>query len=391
MSHPASISITDSISSLPQPKTRGPVPDFVIILVHAILSATGMPVPASIRVDSFDHWGKIKIENLVVGMAAEVKRRPTRSAKSPDEFRTSLTSRIQEARGDAVVQAAAVFLAHDGTDRIVLLAWSGEWYSWMLAVREDFAVTAMPRREIASEDKDESSGVHKETEEVPEEAQAVPGEAEQTPEAGSELRSEVEASVPQPTASGQAVQDMDPASCAGTGARKQPPRISKAAVATVEGFYADRDPLAGLSSNKIPYNPKPKPKPEAEKSDEELKDKDVENTEPHPRRKPTKATFKRYTPADLVGVMETQQILTPEECNDPDLSRNDWSDPIPFGTLESKQNWFLIHQFLAAENTRLNEPHNLGMNYEGDEENSGQNEDERSNEERNNYEDNNGD
>lgn len=71
--------------------------------------------------------------------------------------------------------------------------------------------------------------------------------------------------------------------------------------------------------------------------------------ERHPLRKPRKATFKRYTPADL-GVMETQQLLTPEECNDTDLFRDNWSEPILFGTLVSKQNWSLIQR----QNTRLN-------------------------------------
>lgn len=122
VSHPASISITDSITSLPQPKARRPIPDFAIILVRAILHATGPPIPRGMRLDSFEHWQKVKIEKLVVGLVAEVKRRPTRSATSPEGFAASLGGRIQDALVEAVDQAAAAFLAHEETNRLLLLA-----------------------------------------------------------------------------------------------------------------------------------------------------------------------------------------------------------------------------------------------------------------------------
>ena len=49
VSHRPSISITDSISSLPQSKMRGLTPDFAIVLVRAILHANGMPIPTGIH------------------------------------------------------------------------------------------------------------------------------------------------------------------------------------------------------------------------------------------------------------------------------------------------------------------------------------------------------
>ena len=60
------------------------------------------------------------------------------------------------------------------------------------------------------------------------------------------------------------------------------------------------------------------------------KGKETEKTKLPP--KPKKATFRRYTPDDLAGVMEMQRLLTPEECDDPNLFRFKWSDPILFGT-----------------------------------------------------------
>jgi hypothetical protein len=313
VSHPASISLTDSIASIPQPKARGPIPDFAIILVRAILHATTPPIPRGMRLDSFQHWQKVKIERLVVGLVAEVKRRATRSAKSPEEFVASLSGHIQEARVDAVGQAAAAFLGHEGTNRLLLLAWSGEWYSWKLSVRKDFHVKAMPRRQIVSED--EAGEVHEEAEQVPE------SNAESGSQVGSELSSEV------------------------------PNRASRSQEAKVKGFYTYKDPLSDVTHKKIPYNPKPK----AQKSKRKAKGKGKETEKTKLPPKPKKAMFRRYTPDDLTGVMETQRLLTPEECDDPNLFRFKWSDPILFGTPESKQNWSLIHRFLEHGNTRINE------------------------------------
>jgi len=61
--------------------------------------------------------------------------------------------------------------------------------------------------------------------------------------------------------------------------------------------------------------------------------------------------------------MATQRLLTPEEYDDPAtfkaLFRKKWTMPILFGTLESKQNWYLIHRFLERINTRLNKSDGL--------------------------------
>ena len=323
VSHPPSISLTDSIASLPQPKARGPIPDFAIILIRAILDAT-TPILRGMRLNSFEHWQKVKIEKLVVGLVAEVKRRPTRSAKSPERFAASLSGRLQDALVEAVDQAAAAFLGNEGTNRLLLLAWSGEWYSWKLAVRKDSRVKAMPRRQVVPED--EAGEVH-------EEAEEVPGEAEQAPESNAE--------------SGSQVGSHELSS-------EVPDRASRSQEAKVEGFYAYKDQLGDVAHEKIPYNPNPNPKPKAQQSKSKSKGKGKETEKTKPPPKPKKATFRRYTPEDLAEVMETQRLLTQEECDDPDLFRFKWSDPILFGTPESKQNWSLIHRFLERGNTRLN-------------------------------------
>lgn len=353
--HPASISLADSIASLPQPKARGPIPDFTIILVCAILSATGLPIPRGMRLDSFEHWQNVKIEKLVVGLVAEVKRQATRSAASPEEFVISLRGHIQDACVDAVDQATAAFLAHEGTNRFLLLAWSGEWYSWRMGVRKDFLVEAIPRRQIVFED--EAGEAYKEAEEVPE------SNAESGTLVGPELSSE-EASIPQTATREHDGRDLDPAThCPATTVQPEPPsRASRSQEAKVKGFYAYRDPLGDVTDKKIPYNPSMNLNPKAQKSKRKSKGKGKETEETKPPPKPKKATFRRYTPKDLAGAMEMQRLLTPEECNDPNLFRFEWSDPILFGTPESKQHWSLIHGFLERENTRIFNMSNVSGN-----------------------------
>lgn len=335
ITHPASISLIDSIASLPQPNTRGPVPDFVVVLVRAILTTTGMPIPRGIRLDSFEHWGKIKIENLIPGLVVEVKRRPTRSAQKAQDFQSSLTGHMNEARSDTTSQAAAGFLAHEGTDRFILLAWSGEWFSWTLAVREDFAITAMPLRQIVSEG--DVGEVSEEDQEVSH-SNTGPGSDD-----GNYASSdhEWETIMPWPTLSEPDTDNQNPPTLrpAGRGERTQPPRVSKSEAAKIQGFYAYQDPLVGVTDTKTPYNANPKVK--------------GQKTEPPPQRKPSKATFRRYTPDDLSGIMVTQRLLTEAECKDADLFRDKWSAPMLFGTPESKQNLFLIHRFLERMTTRL--------------------------------------
>ena len=369
VSHPASISLTDSIASLPQPKARGPIPDFAIILVRAILSTTGLPIPRGMRFDSFEHWKNVKIEQLVVGLVAEVKRRATRSATSPEEFVTSLRGHIQDARVDAVDQAAAAFLAHEGTNRLLLLAWSGEWYSWRMGVRKDFLVEAMPHRQIVTED--EAGETHKEAEETPE------ANAESGALVGPELSSEEEASVLQTATMERDGQDLDLAAHrpTTTGEPELPSRASRSQEAKVEGFYTYQDPLGDVTDKKIPYNPNLNPKPKAQKSKKKSKGKGKEMVETKPPPKPKKATFRRYTPDDLAGVMEMQQLLTPDECDDPNLFRFEWSDPILFGTPVSNQHWSLIHGFLERENTRTFNMSNVSGNDDSPEDDSDQDED----------------
>ncbi|KIM49929.1 hypothetical protein M413DRAFT_22038 [Hebeloma cylindrosporum] len=341
VSHPTSISLTDSISSLPQPNAQGPIPDFVIILVRAILSTTGMPIPRGMRLNSFEHWQNVKIEKIVVSLVAEVKRRLTCSATSLEGFATSLKGRLQEAFVDAIGQATAAFLAHKGTDRLLLLAWSREWYSWRMALRKDFLVKAMPRRQIVSED--EAGEAHEEAEEISES------------NSGSGALGDPELS-----------------------SEEEPSRASRSKEAKVPGFYTYKDPLGDVTDKKIPYNANLNPKPKAQKFENKSKGKgkETEKAKPPPKlvfespvrsgylvpKMPKKATFRRYIPDDLGEVMEIQRLLTPEDCDNPDLFRFNWSNPILFGTPESKQNWGLIHRFLERENTRTFNPSNVSGN-----------------------------
>ncbi|KAF8056180.1 hypothetical protein FPV67DRAFT_1532526 [Lyophyllum atratum] len=314
VTHGDEISPEASIGTLPQPKTRGPVPDFVIVLVRAILHATGMPISPGIDLE-FKYWGKIKIENVILGLVAEVKRRPTRSARSAYLFGTSLQVRIEAATKDARKQAKAAFIAHPDMKQLILVAFAGEWFCWKLAVRDDFDVKVKPRRQSVTEAE-------------------TPG-----PQSGSQS-------------------NLDPAARrpAGTGDRAPPARASKLEATAAEGYYADKNPLPHALDIKIPYTPNSNPKPRRKKPKQRSKGKEKEVDPP---RKPEIGKFRRYEPAELAGVTEIQHLMTPEEYNEPDLFRILWSHPILFGTQESKQNWFLIHRFLERINTRLNKPRGL--------------------------------
>jgi len=139
-------------------------------------------------------------------------------------------------------------------------------------VHKDFHVKAMPRRQIVSED--DAGEVHEEAEQVPGGAEQVP---ESNVESGSQVGSELSSEVPY--------------------------QASRSQEAKVKGFYTYKDPLGDLTHEKIPYNPNLNPKPKAQKSTRKSKGKGKETEKTKPPPKPKKATFRRYTPDDLAGVM----------------------------------------------------------------------------------------
>lgn len=139
-------------------------------------------------------------------------------------------------------------------------------------MHKDFHVKAMPRRQIVSED--DAGEVHEEAEQVPGGAEQVP---ESNVESGSQVGSELSSEVPY--------------------------QASRSQEAKVKGFYTYKDPLGDLTHEKIPYNPNLNPKPKAQKSTRKSKGKGKETEKTKPPPKPKKATFRRYTPDDLAGVM----------------------------------------------------------------------------------------
>ncbi|KAF8955186.1 hypothetical protein BDZ97DRAFT_1765263 [Flammula alnicola] len=104
--------------------------------------------------------------------------------------------------------------------------------------------------------------------------------------------------------------------------------------ATTAFLHGAESGTVDVTHEKIPYNPNMSPKPKAQQFKRKSKDKGKEMEKMKPPPKLKKATFRRYTPDDLV--------------------RLKWSYPILFGTPESKQNMSLIHRFLEHENIRIN-------------------------------------
>ncbi|KAG6876669.1 hypothetical protein C0992_012131 [Termitomyces sp. T32_za158] len=305
------ISDNESIVTTSQKNTRQLFPDFAVVLMRAIFVDGGLPVTASAIHDKYVSWTDIRIERLSIGILAEAKKRPTRTALDVVKFAYCLDIRMSIAIKDLWRQAKATFAAYPGTDRVILIAFAGEWFSWKLVARGDY-------------------DIHQSNTEGNDRSAISSAQAEMT-------RSAIH--VPQ--------SDMPPDDIPNPSLSDRLPRRT---TRNPNPVYRSSPSPEILESSMIPYNPN-------------------RNRGPHkPLRKPRKAVFKRYVPADLAATDSVRLNKPLTEKNWQHLNENGvsfeaikglkcsgvhWSGYTLFGTRESKESWFLIRKALEDQVTLL--------------------------------------
>ena len=277
-----------SISTAAQAEAKELTPDFSIAvfdLVRRHIPAV-LPTPPLFPAD-FNLWRDVRVNMMKISLIAELKRPPTRRAKSRNIFFQDLIAQMMSARHDLGKQVEHAFLMQPSVDEIVLVACCGEWWSWMISTRAAHVAQedslpqdlARPLDEITLEDVDVIS--HDVL----------------------ELRT-----------------------------RESHPRPAKM---HPKGKYREASPPSPSESDKIPYKPgKRTGKRRSKAADSKGK----------PKTKEEDAEFIRYTELEE-GAMEyvkpnVEDALPPND---------EWSLPILFGSEASAQHFFLIHRFLEAE------------------------------------------
>ena len=149
-----------SISTNPQTEAKELTPDFSIAafeLVRRYISDT-LPTPPLFPAD-FNLWRDVQVRMMKIPLIAEIKRPPTRCAKSKDVFFQDLVAQMASARRDLGKQVEHAFNMQPLVNEIVLVACCGEWWSWMISTRvaQEFSLNrevAGPSDEIEENDDD---------------------------------------------------------------------------------------------------------------------------------------------------------------------------------------------------------------------------------------------
>ena len=282
-----------SITTTAQTAAKELTPDFSIAVFKLVRRhvPAALPVPPLFPAD-FNLWRDVRVNMMKIPLIAELKRPPSRRAKSRRIFSQDLRTRMDKAEEDLVKQVEYAFLMQPSVDEIVLVACCGEWWSWMVSTRAAHVsqqvsspqdVTRPPNRigdtdddPIKIEDEEKSIQFEEEVEVIPHD---LP-----------ELRT-----------------------------REIHPRPAKM---HHKGKYREVSPPPPSESDKIPYRPH-------SEADEEPD---------------TKIKFIRYTELEE-GAMEYVKPNA-EDAIPPD---DEWSLPILFGSEASAQHFFLIHRFLEGE------------------------------------------
>ncbi len=101
----------------------------------------GMLRVASTPGDVTPPWNEVSIETQFVCLLSEIKRPPSRSISDPKRFTVSLQQKLDAARSELYLATAIIFanpkLIHQ-PQSLILVAVSGEWYSWTELSRHHF-------------------------------------------------------------------------------------------------------------------------------------------------------------------------------------------------------------------------------------------------------------
>ena len=292
----------NSIATTAQANAKELTPDFSIAvfdLVRRHISAA-LPTPPLFPAD-FNLWRDVRVNVMKIPLIAELKRPPTRHAKSKENFYQDLIAQLTSARHDLDIQAEHAFLMQPSLDQIVLVACCGEWWSWTISMR-----AAHVTQEFN----------------LPQEVAGLQEEIDLEEVDGDVLELRTRESLPRP-------------------AKMHP-----------KGKYRDTSPPPPSKSDKIPYTYKPgKRRPKGEpkegtktKGGEKTREKEKAETKAETETKETDPIFIRYTELKE-GAME----YVKPNVEDALPPNNEWSLPILFGSEASAQHFFLIHRFLEAE------------------------------------------
>ena len=134
----APLAPNDSIVTTAQAQAKEVTPDFAIAIFHVVrrhISAT-LSNPSVLFPTTFDSWRDIKLRRMQIPLIAELKHPATRRAKSGELFREALEAKMRSAHADLLKQVEHAFLMQPAAEKIVLLACCGEWWSWMIAMRD---------------------------------------------------------------------------------------------------------------------------------------------------------------------------------------------------------------------------------------------------------------
>ncbi|KJA26769.1 hypothetical protein HYPSUDRAFT_52256 [Hypholoma sublateritium FD-334 SS-4] len=119
----------------PQQNADSRTPDF------GLLHVEDTPIPGKTEAHFAPPWNEMSIQSLFVSLLCEIKRPPSRSTPSPAKFTGRLMQKLDTAKHELYC-AAAILFANERLDHqpnsIILIAVSGEWYSWTELRRDHF-------------------------------------------------------------------------------------------------------------------------------------------------------------------------------------------------------------------------------------------------------------
>ena len=105
-------------------------PDFAIAILDLarrhISDALRLAIPPLFPED-FNLWRNVQVTMMKTSLIAELKRPPSRRAKSGDAFLEDLRTWMDSAQEDLVKQVEHAFIMQPSVDEILLVACCGEW------------------------------------------------------------------------------------------------------------------------------------------------------------------------------------------------------------------------------------------------------------------------
>ena len=282
-----------SISTTAQANAKELTPDFSIaVLDLARRHISNALATRPLFPEDFSSWRNVQVTMMKISLIAELKRPPSRNAKSRKDFLEDLLTWMNSAQDDLEKQVEHAFIMQPTVHEILLLACCGEWWSWMISTRAHVMQDVNLPSDVATQPPDED-----ELEEV------VDDDSDED-----ELEEDVD----------------DDSDVPELRTRKNLPRSAKV---HSKGKYREASPPPLSESDKVPYNPRS----EAEVSEGEAETEEEDN-------------FIRYKKLEQ-GKME---YLKPN-AEDALPPNDEWTLPILFGSETSAQHFYLIHRCLEEE------------------------------------------